>query len=136
MDAQRDICPPVGARTPALALPVRPSASSWTPRRPTLTQRPSTLFLPLSRAPSGENAVTIAAESFASSSRPRLCVLPRLQVHLELLHLLHPSVGRDLPEVSDISRVRRRRVHGRRDPDSDEPRRCFALASFLPSESH
>ena len=79
MVAQRDICPPVGARTPALAPPVRPSASSWTPRHPALTQRPSTLSLPLSRAPPGESAVDIAAVSFASSSRPRLCVLPRLR---------------------------------------------------------
>ena len=55
----------------------------------------------------------------------------RLQVRLELLHLLHPSVGRDLPEVSGISQVLRRRVRGRRDTDSGEPRRCSTLASFL-----
>ena len=35
---------------------------------------PSILLLPLSRARSGGNAVAIAAESFASSSRPRLCI--------------------------------------------------------------
>jgi len=55
----------------------------------------------------------------------------RLQVRLELLHLLHPLVGRDLPEVSGISQVLRRRVRGRRDTDSGEPRRCSTLASFL-----
>ena len=55
-----------------------------------------------------------------------------LQVRLELLHLLHPLVGRDLPEVSGISQVLRRRVRGRRDTDSGEPRRCSILASFLP----
>ena len=55
----------------------------------------------------------------------------RLQVRLELLHLLHPSVGRDLLEVSGISQVLRRRVRGRRDIDSGEPRRCSTLASFL-----
>ena len=39
--------------------------------------------------------------------RPRASHLAseRLQVCLELLHLLHPLVGRDLPEVSCISRV-------------------------------
>jgi len=46
---QRDTCPPFGARTPALAPLVRSSVSSWTPRHPALTQRPSTLSLPLSR---------------------------------------------------------------------------------------
>ena len=120
----------------ALALLV--SALAWTPRRPALTQHPSILSLSLSRsrqakAPSplppraSQAPRTLASASCRASER--------LQVRLELLHLLHPSVGRDLPEVSDILRVRRRRVHGRRDPDSGEPRRCSILASFLPSES-
>ena len=79
VDAQRDICPPDGARTPAIAPLVRSSALAWMPRRPALAQRPSTLLLPLSLALSGGNAIAIAAESFASSSHPRLYVLPRLR---------------------------------------------------------
>jgi len=47
--AQRDTCPPFGGRTLVLAPLVRSSVSSWTPRHPALTQRPSTLSLPLSR---------------------------------------------------------------------------------------
>ena len=95
---------PFGDRTPALAPLIRSSTSSWTPRRPALTQRLSILSLPLSRDSDGESAIAIAAESFASSSRPRLAS-ERLHVRLELLHLIHPLVGRDIPEVSRISRV-------------------------------
>jgi len=77
-NAQRDICPPDGARMPVMAPLVRSTALAWTPRRPALTQRPSILLLPLPCARSGGNAVAIAAESFASSSRPRLCISLRL----------------------------------------------------------
>ena len=137
MNVQSDTCPPVGARTPALAPLVMSSALAWTPRRPALTRR-----RPLSSFPSLalRLAETPSPLSPRASQAPRALASPscfaseRLQVRLELLHLLHPSVGQDLPEVSDISRVPRRRVHSRRDPDSGEPRRCSILASFLPSE--
>ena len=78
---QRSTWLPFGDRTPALAPLVRSSTSSWTPRHPALTQRPSTLSLSLSlsRDSDGENAITIAAESFASSSRPRICASPLLR---------------------------------------------------------
>ena len=99
VDAQRDICPPDGARTPATAPPVRSSTLAWTPRRPALNQRPSILLLlSLSRARSGGNAVAIAAESFASSSRPRLCVLLRLRAP--------PSPPRAPPSSPPISWTR------------------------------
>ena len=83
--------------------------------------------LPLSpRAPRASHALIFVSH----------LTLERLQVRLELLHLLHPLVGRDLPEVSHILRVCHCQVHGRRDPDFGEPRRCSVLAFLLPSESH
>jgi len=135
---QRDTCPPFGARTLAMASLVRSSASSWMPRHTALSQRSSTLSLSLSRDSAAEAPSPLPPRA---SQAPRVLISAshlaseRLRVRLELLHLLHPSVGRDLPEVSRISRVCRRRVHSRRDPNSGEPRRCSVLASSLPSES-
>ena len=79
MDVQSDTYPPDGTRTPAMAPLVRSSTLAWTPRRPTLAPRLFILLLPLSHARSGGNAVAFAAESFASSSHLRLCVLLRLR---------------------------------------------------------
>ena len=98
VDAQRDICPPDGARTPAMAPLVRSTALAWTPRRPALTQRPSILLLRSLALALAENAVAIAAESFASSSRPRLCVLLRLRAP--------PSPPRAPPSSPPISWTR------------------------------
>ena len=78
-----------------------------TPHSPALVH---SLPLSLSRDSDGGNAIAIVAESSASFARTRPCVSPhltseRLQVCLKLLHLLHPLVGRGLPEVSRISRI-------------------------------
>ena len=98
MDVQSDTCPPDGAHTPAVAPLVRSSMLAWTPRRPTLAQRPSILLLPLSRARSSGNAVAIAVESFASSSCLRLCVLLRLRAP--------PSLPRSPPSSPPIGLMR------------------------------
>ena len=96
-------------RTPALAPLIRSSTLSWTPRHPALTQRSSILSLPLSRAtPTVETTSPLSPRApRASSARVFASHLAskRLQVRVELLHLLHPFVGRDLLEVSCISRV-------------------------------
>ena len=105
-----------------------------TPHSPALVHS-----LPLSLAtPTAETPSPLSPRAPRASRA--LVFAPRLsseclQVCLELLHLLHPLVGRDLPEVSHISRDCRRRVHGRRDPDSGEPHHCSVLVFFLLSES-
>jgi len=76
---------------------------------PALTQRSSILSLPLSRAtPTAETPSPLSPTALrALSTRVFVSHLASecLQVCIELLHLLHPLVGRDLPEVCCISRV-------------------------------
>ena len=106
-----------------------------TPHSPALVH---SLPLSLSRDSDGGNAIAIVAESSASFTCARPCVSPRLPAS--------PSPPRGPPSSPPLGWTRsprgephftnrHRRVHGRRDPDSGEPRRCSVLASFLPSES-
>ena len=141
VNVQSDTCPPVGARTHSAPAcwPLLSGRRRWHGRHDaphSLSARPLSSFLSLAlrlaemSLPLPPRALR-APRDLASAS---CFASERLQVRLKLLHLLHPSVGQDLPEVSDISRVPRCRVHGHRDPDSGEPRCCSILASFLPSK--
>ena len=103
---------------------------------PRTHQHSSTPSLSLSRAtPTTETPSPLSPRALRAS---RVLVFAfhlapeRLQVCLKLLHLLHPLVGRDLPEVSYMSRDCRRRVHGRRDPIPVNLAAAPSLPSFFP----
>ena len=88
----------------------------------------------LARDSDGGNAIAIVAESSASFARARLRVSPHLRAS--------PSPPRAPPSSPPLRWTRsprgelhfvscRRRVHGRRDPESGEPRAAPSLPSFF-----
>ena len=130
---------PFGACTPVLAPLARSSTPSWTPCHPAITKRPSIRSASLSLAtPMVEVPLPLPPKALRA---PRALAFVshhlsgRLRVRLKLHHLLHLLAIRDSSEVSRISQDSHSRVHGRRDPDSGEPRRCSIPASILLAKS-